>query len=289
MNAEATLKRHGYYCRTRKGQSRPFRSRSCVACAKAKARCDNNLPSCLRCAAKNIQCRPQTGPVQRRRYLNNAGDERLTASFPACEEQVENTLPRTAQPPVTGSENDPLHLQSIHAVEEEFDWGALDVEIPGVQHLDVDANLIPPSQLDSTCQLLLNLPRPPSSTTAQAGQIMPAKSPSIPQMPSFSLRSFAQNPELQHGAQATALLLFRVLTSYPMMMRGEDSLPPFIHPYSLSHALATESKSMESLTTCVNLMQMVGTNMQGSRRLLWKNIRLECERLREEVRGSYIT
>src|SRR4051812_32854939 len=43
---EATLKRHGYYCRSRTSESRPARLRSCVACAKAKKRCDGQHPGC---------------------------------------------------------------------------------------------------------------------------------------------------------------------------------------------------------------------------------------------------
>src|SRR5947209_7632744 len=56
---ESTLKRHGYYCRSRNSHTRAVRVRSCVACAKAKTRCDGRSPSCTRCAARNIECRPQ--------------------------------------------------------------------------------------------------------------------------------------------------------------------------------------------------------------------------------------
>ncbi|KAF1851288.1 uncharacterized protein K460DRAFT_273591 [Cucurbitaria berberidis CBS 394.84] len=107
-------------------------------------------------------------------------------------------------------------------------------------------------------------------------------SPSIPTMPTHNLRSFAQNPAIIAGTQTTAILMARILTSFPIMMRSQDSLPPFIHPYSLSNVPGSESKSLESLTTCMSLMQMVSTSAHGGRKLLWKNVRLECERLQGE-------
>jgi hypothetical protein len=52
---ESTLKRHGYYCRSRRVGS-TTRSRSCISCAKGKARCDNRRPECSRCITKAIEC-----------------------------------------------------------------------------------------------------------------------------------------------------------------------------------------------------------------------------------------
>lgn len=65
------------------------------------------------------------------------------------------------------------------------------------------------------------------------------------------------------------------------MMLRHGTLPPFIHPRLISsHA---ENTRMEPLTNCVSLMHMIGSRIQGSRKLFWKNVRLECERLCAEV------
>ncbi|KAF1971540.1 hypothetical protein BU23DRAFT_175502 [Bimuria novae-zelandiae CBS 107.79] len=48
FDKQSTLKRHGYYCRSRRLGS-TARPRSCIACAKGKARCDNRRPECSRC------------------------------------------------------------------------------------------------------------------------------------------------------------------------------------------------------------------------------------------------
>lgn len=52
---ESSLKRHGYYCRSRKVGS-VNRPRSCITCARDKARCDNRRSECSRCKAKGIEC-----------------------------------------------------------------------------------------------------------------------------------------------------------------------------------------------------------------------------------------
>lgn len=80
-------------------------------------------------------------------------------------------------------------------------------------------------------------------------------------------------------------MMKRILTAYPAMMRNRDSLPPFIHTSSLSGATAALNQPSESLTTCESLMQLLGSSKGGdaSRRLVWKNVRLECERLHLEV------
>jgi hypothetical protein len=103
------------------------------------------------------------------------------------------------------------------------------------------------------------------------------RSPSIPTMPTYSLRSFGQNPALKGGSLTTAMLMIRVLSAYPTMMQNPEALPPFIHFTSLYDHAA------QPLMTCMSLMQMVSTGTQGSRRLLWKKNRMECERMQIEV------
>ncbi|THX54515.1 hypothetical protein D6D06_05475 [Aureobasidium pullulans] len=39
---------------------------------------------------------------------------------------------------------------------------------------------------------------------------------------------------------------------------------------------------MEPLANCLSLLHMIGGNLRGSRKLFWKNVSMECERLREE-------
>ena len=52
---EATLKRHKYYCQSRRVTDITG-SRACISCARGKARCDNRQPECSRCITKAIEC-----------------------------------------------------------------------------------------------------------------------------------------------------------------------------------------------------------------------------------------
>ena len=106
--------------------------------------------------------------------------------------------------------------------------------------------------------------------------------PTLSIAPNYDLasRSFTRKPAIKGGALTTSMLMLHLLISYPMMLRDPNAPPPFIHPSFLADQ---ESKTMESLTTCVSLIQMLDSGGSASKRLLWKNIRLECERLQVQV------
>lgn len=127
---------------------------------------------------------------------------------------------------------------------------------------------------------------PPDQRDVWADQrLIAARSGSqvIPRMPDCHLRSFGQSKSVTARTSPSAILMTHILTSFPRTMYSPGSLPPFIHPYSLRNNLQNPEEGFESLTTCVTLMQMVSSGASGSRKLFWKNVRLECERLQVEV------
>jgi len=72
-------------------------------------------------------------------------------------------------------------------------------------------------------------------------------------------------------------------------MSRNKTLPPFIHPKILEIDLDDgngKGNAMEPLANCVSLMHMIGSEVKGSRKLFWKNVRFECERLCAEVRTT---
>jgi hypothetical protein len=113
-----------------------------------------------------------------------------------------------------------------------------------------------------------------------------ANNPTLSITPNYDLelRSFTRKPAIKDGALTTSMLMLRLLTSYPMMLRDPNAPPPFIHPFFLADQ---ESRTMESLTTCVSLIQMLESGGSASKRLVWKNVRLECERLQVQVSTLY--
>jgi hypothetical protein len=106
---------------------------------------------------------------------------------------------------------------------------------------------------------------------------------SIPlSLPTYTPRSLIQRPEIKAGTQRIANLMFHTLKSYPQMMLRPDTLPPFIHPAWVSGGVF-DTDHMEPLNNCISLVHMVNSRVRGSRKLFWRNVRMECERLCEEV------
>jgi hypothetical protein len=158
-----------------------------------------------------------------------------------------------------------------------IDWNLLDVDAAST--LDLDSEMYRKDATQLTGEFPTN-----HTGSYRAGPLytgfMSPMSLSIPSMPTYNLRSFRQNPALKGGGLTTAMLMIRVLSMYPVMMQNPDALPPFIHPTSLCDTAA------QPLITCVSLMQMVSICAPGSKRLLWKNVRMECERMQIEVSSS---
>ncbi|KAK7977172.1 hypothetical protein PG988_004662 [Apiospora saccharicola] len=109
----------------------------------------------------------------------------------------------------------------------------------------------------------------------------------IPRSPSSNIRSLIRRPKLKTGAQRVASLVCHTLKSYPLMMMRDKTLPPFIHPQMLRSE--SGAQDMEPLHNCISLMSMLHGGLQGSRKLFWRNVRQECERLyKEPSRLSYL-
>jgi hypothetical protein len=162
------------------------------------------------------------------------------------------------------------------------DWRQVNINGLELQHPD-DQSTAPVTQ-DSISLLPTDSWDPPLKQQFQIGQMSSLIPSSVPMMPTYTLRSFFQLPATKGRAQTTTTLMLHILTSFSYMMQSHDSLPPFIHPYSLSVTHAHKNNSVEALTTCISLIQMLHSNVSGSRKLLWKNVRFECERMSEEVR-----
>lgn len=114
-------------------------------------------------------------------------------------------------------------------------------------------------------------------------QFFPGPSPSILKAPSLNPRSFVQRSEIIKGTQGVTSMIFHTLKSYPRMLARHKSLPPFIHPFLVSSEAG--SKYMEPLHNCFSLMYMLGSGIEGSHKLFWRNVKIECDRLCQEVKN----
>ena len=167
---------------------------------------------------------------------------------------------------------DPLILSdpSFGDLNFDFDWNNVDLEMEIADMLNIDPN-----------EKAL---RPSPKRPANLRQSICMPTYTIPQTPTWNVRSLDHRPRLETRVQRTAGLIIHTLKSYPRMMLQHNSLPPFIHQHVLrSH---DGDDDQEPLVNCINLVHMISSGYQGSRKLFWKNVRLECEQIVEQASHS---
>jgi hypothetical protein len=290
VHEESTLKRHGYYCRSNRKSSVP-RRRSCAACAQAKMGCDNLVPACSRCTKKGLTCRyPFKLAKQRRETVHHATSNKLYGSY---DDDSARIVPLVAEPAytlqaITPASDDPVSFGDIQ-------WSP--DEVTAFDHfmsptLQSTFHSVASSSSGSTNPTTVS----PSSLLRERAfpifqeqnQVTPQQerqhqihrqqclSFSISPAPSSNVRSMIQRPKLHPGADRTASLIFYTLKSYPLMLR-QNILPPFIHPSYVS--FTDEGTTTEPLENCIALMHMMTNGAKGSRKLFWRNVKIECERI----------
>jgi hypothetical protein len=161
-----------------------------------------------------------------------------------------------------------------------FDWN-----IPNNEHEIYvpcdDAPILLPTHFEGSTGLtrVESTPLQDFMTTVQLTTYAPFTSTDaqVSRSLSLNLRSLWPRPKLSTGAQITANHMARILSSYPRMMQNQDILPPFIHPQWLS--LSGTEPVLEPLAICVSMIRMLTAGGQGSGRLFWRNVRMECDRL----------
>jgi Fungal Zn(2)-Cys(6) binuclear cluster domain len=280
-----TLKRHGYYCRSLRADG-IARARSCLSCANAKARCDHKSPECSRCINKSMICqypkvnanptRPRTQRKERKvleqpESLLSSRAGSLSVHTGQESEQNDFGFDGGLVMPDLNSTNLPGDL---------FDWNDSNLGYVDFLNLQtIDGNTQHPSTISSSWAPHLSFS---SGSTIPLEQAISSLNPSIFQSPAtYMVRKILQRPKVNVERQGTANLMLSTLKSYPLMMLRYNTLPPFIHPRLLSSDFGSD---MEPLTNCISLVHMISSKVYGSRKLFWKMVRLECERVCQEVR-----
>lgn len=272
---ESTLKRHGYYCRSRRSGG-IIKSPSCISCAKRKLRCDKTQPRCSRCKAKGVECHYIARPAKTIRKSAQITYEAATRSRSTGNKAP--LTPSSLQNHIETSNNDTssgdsalvksTNLTGIDA--ESIDWNIPDFEFGDLLNSDFnDSVLEQPSSGWSLTDY--------TTSTSMIDQIQATSWP-IPLQPTSNPRILVNRSNSRPGAQRATTLILHTLKSYLLTMLRNSALPPFIHPISTSAAF-----DMEPLDNCINLVHMISSGFKGSRNLFWRNVRIECERLRCEV------
>ncbi|KAL2131223.1 hypothetical protein VTI74DRAFT_5400 [Chaetomium olivicolor] len=292
FDKQSTLKRHGYYCQSRKGVS-TTRCRSCTSCAKRKARCDNKRPACSQCVARSIECH----------YPANV--PRGIGGPPADQSSRDAPSQRPNQSPSVVTEPPSIPLDSALAISDPVasrspadvyvGWDDPTIDLADFMHprMNGDADMMSPALstslvCDWTPSFAAVSPPMARDSTSSAVQTVqpdhavpsPVLSPvlSLPKQPSHIIGSaLIQRPKPEARTQRTASLILHALKSFPLMMMRHNALPPFIHPHMMSQSVI-ENDVMEPLNNCISLLHMLSSRVTGSRKLFWRNVRMECER-----------
>jgi hypothetical protein len=234
------------------------RPRSCHLCAKTKTRCDKKWPNCSRCIAKGTECQ----------YISKLPKSR-TPGFHNNSHAVHH------EQLVVGN-------QQVPAFEAEyFNLDVPDIELPETESSDfLNFETSDTDIYTSTGAGLVYRSSSPFNQQFQT-QLPIVANWSIPVVPTSRPHSITKRPKDKVGTERTATLVLHTLKSYVLTMLRHNSLPPFIHS-----SLVSAEFLMEPLINCINLVHMISGDMKGSRKLFWRNVRMECERLCDEVRGK---
>ena len=105
-NTGKSFLRHGSYCRKAKTRVRS-RKKACVACTKAKTRCDLIYPNCSRCIAKNLTCSHELSLLPNTAVIPSSATSVHTAT-PYLDRTSDSALPFMQLASTTSTQTGPV-------------------------------------------------------------------------------------------------------------------------------------------------------------------------------------
>ncbi|KAJ5316129.1 hypothetical protein N7476_006436 [Penicillium atrosanguineum] len=197
-----------------------------------------------------------------------AGLKRAGNKSPFTPSSFQNHI-GTSNDDTSSSDSALVTSTNLTGIDAEFiDWNIPDIEFGDLLNSEINENVLEQS---SSGLALTDY----TMSTPTVDQIQ-ATTWSLP-LPISSPRILNKRSDSRPGAQIITTHILHTLKSYLLTMLRRNSLPPFIHPASASAAF-----DMEPLDNCINLVHMISSGIKGSRKLFWRNVVIECERLRCE-------
>lgn len=188
------------------------------------------------------------------------------------------------QADITAADHVSRCLNIADGLQEPFVWNSMDFDTSKLKPLDVC------SPSNTTAYDIYDTFLLGNSFNYTASDALFITSTTISTMPPHPMQRFTSTTAYKGSARVTAMMMKRILTAYPMMLRNRGPPPPFIHASMPIDNVTAYYRPPESLANCESLMRLLGSGdgNDASKRLVWKNIRLECERVHVEV-GTTIT
>lgn len=280
LYAASTLKRHGYYCRTRNGVQPP-RARACVSCVSTKTKCDNARPACSRCSAKGLDCRyPErvVRTVDMREVITPLPTYQPVSAIESQADllpQLFDTSASMFMMPQESFEAEP----TFHGPDcnDNIDW-----QFFLSSQAAVEAGAYPSPLSPATAPTSARPSSPPDWLNSRS--VTNFRKPEITRLPTLNMPSIIRHQHRDAGTQRVSQIILQTLKSYPLMMIRQKTPPPFIHPSLLAASAADDmAESLEPWHNCMNLVYMANSKITGSRKLFWRNVKAECERFCQRV------
>lgn len=268
------MKRHEYYCRSKR-VGNALRSQSCTFCAGRKISCDKMKPECSRCKAKGIECHyaiksTKTARRSTRIHPNTSVEQSDTVNaLLLTPSSFQNHLEANNDDnDVTSGDSALVALETpVADLGDSINWDIPDLDFSEYLNPEINRSVHEPSP---SWRLY-------ADHAPMIDQIHSVNW-SIPPQPTSNPRFLNQRPEGRPDVQRTNSLIKHTLKSYLLTMLRHNALPPFIH-----QSLTSTTLEMEALDNCITLVHMISGGTRGSRKLFWKNVKMECERLCSEV------
>ncbi|KAJ0412973.1 hypothetical protein BJY00DRAFT_320252 [Aspergillus carlsbadensis] len=296
FDKQSTLKRHGYYCRSQR-TGHTVRNRSCIACAKAKARCDGRRPGCSRCAGRAAECCYPAGTgvsasvTARRDRIQKTKAHSSTASGPSAERESRGgsldglallnpgaETGTTANANADGDANPELGFE----IEGEYlPWDDLDIDFADFLNTPGNTMSFTPNMVMASTHIrypspssISSIPIQPSPETNQQPLQMQTTSlsPAITTLPRLP-RLLIPRPAPKPGAQRATALIQHTLKSYLGHLR-HDTLPPFIHPLSVPADIIngdSPNNHTSPLSRCIDWIRSISSASTTSQAVFWEN------------------
>lgn len=254
-------KRHEHYCRM-KGKV-PSRTKSCLPCIKAKARCESEGKTCTRCPKRCITCHFESAvrghvaiPVEDR--VVDYDGTWMGSGIPFL------TTPDDIDRGLIGQSTSSLQLPVENAVHH-FDFSKPEFAFP------INSSAF--ASIDDVWGL-----QPGADPLLPFHQLMSGTS--------NSPKLFESMPPKKREWAAASVVATRILRSYPDMMLQRATFPPFIHPRA--NEAETERSLPKALANAMSIAQMFRRRSPESRNFIWQSIQTEQQRMMSEVsrRGS---
>ncbi|KAE9379500.1 hypothetical protein N431DRAFT_158922 [Stipitochalara longipes BDJ] len=259
---ESSIKRHERYCRKRLTYPAPPRRKSCIACIRAKSRCDSCAPACGPCQRKGRSCMYSSDSLPSR-------DGQLV--LPRTRSSPEQQLPNAPTAvPIVGQET--LQNTSINAgMFITFDAAPLSVAPKPAINLSSEPNDFGSAEYRAVTKVALRKSDMPST-------LGPLEMPC-----NFSSRLLKPKKRQLAKTDLISKLISQLICSFPEREMNENSCPPFIHHSTFGRSTKVMS-SDDPIIICRDIIS-AARKTRGDVSI-WSAIASEQERIYDQ-RGSF--